>query len=224
MARTKKKTVLVHPLAKQTLKAQFLNAVKEVCPMGLLPLEEEIYRGEMSVRQWAERFNVEDTWIELWAKDAIERWRSDPGSYPYWPNPADQSDESGFSHTVVNARPFPLASRSVLTGRSCPAGVDKDDWENFKKQQHENLETGLERYRESLLHSRVGVEVVMPDDFEQRLAVAALYIFGGLTAAEIGKHPKVTRDPSVVSRWLRDVLELLELRPRAPGHRRNTKS
>ena len=220
MARTKKQTVLLHPLAKQNVKAQFLNAVKEVCPMALRPLEEEINRGELSVPQWAEQFNVQDTWIEHWASEVIESWRSDPGSYPFWPIPADQSGDSGFSYSVHNARPFPLASRSVSPGRSCPGGIEKDDWENFKKQQHENLERALEGYRERLLLSGAGAEVVMPDDFEQRLAVAALYIFEGLTAAEIGKHPKVTRDSSVVSRWLREVLELLELRPRAPGHRR----
>jgi len=59
---------LVHDF--ETLRAKFLEAVFHHCPDAFQVLAIDGREGEITAHDWAVRFNVSNTWIEDWAKNA----------------------------------------------------------------------------------------------------------------------------------------------------------
>jgi hypothetical protein len=107
-----------------------------------------------------------------------------------------------------------------ITGAGrCADDTPDDDWEKFEKEAHAALSCELALYRVRTLEAGKAKEIVEPSELDKKLQVAALYVFSGMDAEELGQLPAVARDTSVVNRWLNQVLPLLGLEMRPRGHR-----
>lgn len=218
MPRKKKVPVFAPPAWRQTLKAKSLSTALGNCHEAGNLLAKEARNGTISAHEWAERFNVADTWIEKWAENQLAGWQLEPHTFPNLFPPSDEGTKAdSFSFSITDARPFCKFSLGVLTAGSLPAGAEEDDWERFKKGLHFDLDLALNRYRDSALQSGASKEVKVPSDLEKKLGVAGLYFFRGMSPDEIGDLRQVARDRTVVYRWLDEIVGLLGLRMRDPG-------
>jgi len=212
--------VFAPPVWRQTLKAKFLVTAFGHCPQATELLAGQVREGARSVQDWAVQFNVSGTWIELWAEDVLQTWRWTPLVYPWRPPPPPEELEADFfSFRIDNARPSCRFSHRVLVGGHFPKEADPRNWERFKQEQHAALEWHLNQYREKALQAGASREIRVPGDLDLKLEVAAIYILRGMTCREIGVLRGVGRDPSVVSRWLKEILGLLDLPRRRPFSR-----
>lgn len=97
--------------------------------------------------------------------------------------------------------------------------AEGNTWEWFKKSMHNRLDTALEQYRVTALSSGAAVEIKIPSEIQLKIEVAAIYTFGGRTPREISELDWVRRDATVVYRWLREILPLMNLKTRKAGLR-----
>lgn len=123
----------------------------------------------------------------------------------------DELNVDTFSFRISKARPFSRFSIGTLVGGQLPDGAKDDDWERFEDEQRAKLDTSLKNYRRRTLECGASCEMTIPDELDQKLAVAAIYAFCKKSPAEIGALSAVTRDRTVVHRWLHEILPLLDL-------------
>lgn len=152
----------------------------------------------------------------------VERWRSYPWEYPLKQVAVcDELNVDTFSFRISKARPFCRSSIGTMVGGQLPDGAKDDDWERFTDEQHAGLDADLNKYRKRTLEHGASCEMTIPGELDQKLAVAAIYVFCKKTPAEIGALSAVLRDRTVVHRWLHEILPLLDL-PLTRRHRQAT--
>lgn len=242
MARPKKAKTFAPPSWQQAIRAKFLNyAVAHNSP-ALRLLATEVRDGHMTVRQWVVALGVAGTWIEQWAENAIEYWRTNPptfrgnGEVEMWfPAPRDgQTAADVFTYSVTDT-PRSRASLGVTMGGSLkwytqrpgdPEPVAQhdplNDWEQFKKEQHAMLEDALNRYQENAVHSGASDRIAIPAELDRKLEIAALYVFCGMSPERIWNRGRngIHADRTTINRWLKEVMPLLDLKMRRPGRKK----
>ena len=77
---------------------------------------------------------------------------------------------------------------------------------------HARLDYALDKFRMKAAKSGSSREIVVPGDLDLKLQIAALYIFCNMKTEELAKHQSVLRDRTIVYRWLKEILTLLDLR------------
>lgn len=224
MSRKKQQPVLVPPDGIQTVKAEFLECARILTPAGFNILGTDVKAGKMSVRQWADYFGLAGTWIERWAEDTVRTWELHPKTFPYYPAPRDEATDAGyFYYAVSGIRPFSRLSLGLTMGGSLRGGSEENDWRSFVTAMHTDLDEALEEYKQAALKSGAIRFALIPNDLGLKLTVAAHYLFGKKSAAEIAALPTVRRDRTVVTRWLDQILTILNLPARPPGRTRKTR-
>jgi hypothetical protein len=238
MPRKKKQKVFAPPGWRQAIKAKFLSLAFHHNPNALYLLATKGRAGVITAHEWADSLNVAGTWIEQWAEDTLQAWRLEPylcdiapgpnntanGSVLY-PPPRDRQTEADVFSFKISATPMcRLLFGITIGGGPLRADEPQDDWERFRKEIQAKLDDALDRYRENAVHLGASCEIAVPGDLDLKLEIAALYVFGFKSAEELGKQSAVLRDRTVVYRWLDDILGLLGLSMKKPGHQPKPKS
>jgi hypothetical protein len=118
---------------------------------------------------------------------------------------------------VADAR---IGAAKARLEKASQAAAEFDPWDYFVKARRADLDKALSQHRKEAASTGASREIHIPRDLDLKLEVAALYIFGRQTPEEIGKRRGVGRERYAVNRWLREILPLLDLKPRPPGWQR----
>jgi len=230
MGRPKLQPTIIPPNWWPTLKAKFLKHAFSYYPSALEELVVQVKKRKITLRWWAENWGVGGTWIEQWAKEALIEWGQVPPDFDsgfiYIPVPKGNRAEDGFSFTIKDAMPdCRLAFGASVGGVKLDKDQPADDWKRFRDSLHRQLDAELDIYLAQSLHNGSLQEFVSytDEDLDLKLQVAAHYVFGKKSAEELGQHPAVARERSVITRWLEKILPLLDLRPAKPGTKRGSK-
>jgi hypothetical protein len=233
MARQKKQPVFAPPGWRQAIKSKFLRNAFHFNPQALSLLATKVRAREITEQDWAASFGVAGTWIEEWAKDTLQSWREQPSYCPapddagkrwvFFATPRDGETEADVFSFEISAKPLCRMSFGVTIGGYLQEGEPEDDWERFKRQMHESLDNALKDFRMKAVQSGSSREIVIPSGLDLKLELAALYLFSNKSPTELAENAAVARDRTVVYRWLKEILTLLELPMKLPGHqpRRN---
>ena len=76
MARPKKQPQFEPPGFHQAIRARFIQFAQLHSSPALRLLATKVWLGELSLQEWAKSFNVSQTWVEQWAQDALDYWRT----------------------------------------------------------------------------------------------------------------------------------------------------
>jgi hypothetical protein len=246
LPRTKRSSRFLAPDWLAAIKTEFINAAVHNNSPALRELATEVVNGRKSVHQWACSWEVNGTWIEEWAETALADWNAgrspQPGLDPTTgelrvdlPPAPQQSTEADHFSCIISGTPLARRAHRVtrggspwwkkgnncaICGRDHSANATDDDRMIFRKLMHAELEHALDSYEARATQSGHSMEIVIPSDLDLKLTVAALSVLCGKTTKEIADHPKISKERSVVSRWLKEMRALLQLPPRKPGHRR----
>jgi hypothetical protein len=200
------------------------------------------------VHQWARSWELTNTWIEEWANNAVADWNAGLLPQPLldattgdinvlWPQVPEQATKADHFSCTISGTPLAKLAHGVIIGGSpwwdegkkCPTCGQKlpvnataDDRVTFRKQKHADLDRALDGFFQTAIQSGRSMQVILPSDLELKLTVAALSVLCGKTTKEIADHQKISRERTVVSRWLKETRALLQLPPRKPGHRRRS--
>jgi hypothetical protein len=219
MSRRKQATVLTPAAWSQALKSKFLRQAFAHCPEAYDLLAGQVREGKLSIAAWAARFHVQGSWIEKWAENVLWTWRWTPGVYPMWPAPQQTTTEADRFTLTLEAVPRSHLEFGVSIGGGLSAGAAMDDVARFRQLLHQEMDDHIDAYLASSLRSGAIGLARIPRELDLKLAVAAVYVFCGLTCEQIGYLRAVAREQSVVNRWLNEVLGLLDLRMREPFSR-----
>ena len=229
MARLKRPPTIVPWRWWPTLKSKFLDYSFEFYPSALKELAIQVRENKVTVRQWAESWEVADTWIEQWAEQTLTSWRKEPpvvDGYITYPSPTGTRAEEKFSFTITDAiSDCRLAFGETVGGAKFGTNEPTDDWERFRDSLQRRLNYELKIYRIKML--RIGmleeVDLGTDEELELNLKIAAVNVFGNKSAGEIGQYAGVARERSVVSRRVTKILALLDLKPTKRGRKRSLK-
>ena len=215
LGRPKRQPTIVPPKWWPTLKAKFLYYSFRLQPSALIELAAQVRDNKMTPLQWAEKWGVRGTWIERWAEETLTSWRKEPPNIGYitYLCPSGNRAEEGFSFTITGAIPDCRMAFGVTVGGKPRKGEPKDDWRRFHRSLHRRLDYELEIYCANMLRTGMLQELDLgtDEDLELKLQAAALKVFGNKSQEEIGQYEGIARDRSVISRWLKKILPLLEL-------------
>jgi hypothetical protein len=228
MARQKKQPVFAPPGWRQAIKSKFLRNAFHFNPQALSLLATKVRAREITEQDWAASFGVAGTWIEEWAKDTLQSWREQPSYCPapddagkrwvFFATPRDGETEADVFSFEISAKPLCRLSFGVTIGGYLQDGEPEDDWERFKRQMHESLDNALKAFRMKAVQSGSSREIIVPSDLDLKLELAALYLFSNKSPTELAENAAVARDRTVVYRWLKEILTLLELPMKMAGH------
>jgi hypothetical protein len=177
-------------------------------------------------REWAQRFDLQDTWVEDWAIDTIRNWVSNEN--------ISTSAASSRKWLIAIPRPTDPILWFRLPGVRVPAICNK---ETFARDIRNELAqaTGdlLDGWMKARIRDRSIVEIAEPTDLERKLECAALYYFARLRPQDIANPefrkikglalrqgaamPSGSREN--ISRWIKEVSKILRLPVRPAGWR-----
>jgi hypothetical protein len=165
MARPKKTPVLVTPEWRQAVKVEFLTVAFHYAPDAFELLQSDVRQNRMTVRDWADRFDVGGSWVEAWAAKTVSDWDLYPELFPNFHSPSDEKTEADrFSYTVSRESPLTKFALGRTVGGSLSPGAEEDDWERFRSALHRDLDRALDQYREKALREGATREFVIPED------------------------------------------------------------
>jgi hypothetical protein len=226
MARSSKKPVFTSPGWHQALKARFLNFGFRHNPDALRLLATEVRESKITPQQWANQYHLGGTWVEEWVGDVLIAWGNQPylvsevdqlgnTDLPptvYYPAPRDESTADDVFSFSVNGIPNSKLSLGITAGGSVPEGEPDDDWLQFKKQMHGNLDRALDWYQQNALDLGSSREVLIPNDLFRKTEVTAVYFFCAKNPAQI--LPILLErvgDRTTVHRWIQEITKLLDI-------------
>lgn len=223
MPRPKKKRTLVTPAWEAALKTKFLDYSFRLYPLPLQELFLQVAAKKLTLREWAQSWQVSGTWIEKWASDTLKDWSKSPpvpdGGINYYGPSARETE--GFSFKIENEHPDCRIAFGLTVGGKPFDDEPQDDWERFRGNMHKRLDFALEQFHRTALvaGSFNELDVDSDPDLDLKIATAAMNVFGQLSAGRIA--PQVRYERSTVTRWLDKILDHLDLGPakRGPGRK-----
>jgi hypothetical protein len=223
MARSKLPLFFASPSWIQSVRKRFLDFAAEVSPAIVL-LATAGRTGCLSSRAWAEQYGVSGTWVECWAADALDAWRSGAIAAPRmqgeflsvgYPLPRLESTVADQFNVILTGQP---AAQMPNPWREIAHRDEQDQWLAFCDSQHKQLDKALEEYRRKALENGGSREIKRFSDLNLHLETAALYVFAKARIEDLCRDKAISRDRTVVFRNLKYVLEeILGLRMRRPG-------
>ena len=194
------------------LRAHFLRTISTVCPEVFTSLKEQVHLGSFTVGDWAKKFGLAETWVEVAAHETILLWASHPElvKNDVWVMPA------GKAVNVFDWAQPPFKMRIPIPDDRA-FGRQWFSWEDLKEyiraQIEANLDHELEAFKSRCVKSIRAREVPLPRDMDKKMAVAALHLCRKLSPEKIGSLPGYGSVRSNVFRWIRETTSLLELEP-----------
>jgi hypothetical protein len=232
MSRQKRAPAFFPPSGMQAIRTRFLNYAVQYRSRALHVLAKDVYRGDMSVSEWARSLNATSTWLERWAQDTVDSWNqglipapnlTENGALEFrFRAPRDEQTQADEFSCILSGTPLSMhAHRVTIGGPPWWEPNTTDDQECFRKEMHFQLDLRLDAFFVRAVKSGASQQITLPNELDKKLQAAAQYILCDKSTGEL--HSQLVMcvgNVNTVYRWLREILDFLGLPMRARGCRR----
>jgi hypothetical protein len=232
LGRPKKQPRFEPPGFRQAVRAQFIEFGRHHNSRALHLLGTKVWRQEMSLQDWAKLFYVSNTWVEEWARGTLESWRgggygapvtSESGDVDMWylPPKDGRTDADTFTCTLEATPRARLEFGATIGGDSTVwFNVGEDDETAFRRYMHSRLDAALDDFFKRAVEVGASRRIYIPSDLNLKIECAALYVLCQQSKDELvkGLQSNHVSAPTIYG-WLKEAMELLELKMRPAGHR-----
>ena len=222
MGRPKKQETFAPPGFRQAAKVLFLQlGYMHNCEAFRL-LAADVWRGQMSVPDWAKRFRQEGGWLESWAEDTLRYWQTRPPSQTeagalrlFFPPPSTDESEADVLRISIEVHPPSKFQGGTIYGGDPDVWGASSDAELLRQVAREAFEEKLPN--EVLAFLERASRTVIPSELVLKIQAAAVCVLDRKSRSQIGGL--LGAPGQTIGDWLREVMPLLELRMRKRGTR-----
>jgi hypothetical protein len=211
----------------QAVRALFIRLALLHGSRALRLIATAVWPCEMTPKHWAELFNQSGTWLEQYADDALDFWRSYPqigpesGNPLVYPGPRSESTAADVFSFATEAMPLSRIQHGITLGGD-PSVIwqpAEDDETAFRRQIHQKLDAALDEYFQNAVASGTSIKIRIPTDLNFKIETTALYLLCDKSCRDLITLPKNPGFPNVeedaMRKWLRETTTLLRLRSKS---------